>query len=176
MCIRDRSTGIPQIDQGQVVTMLYLKVSISDFLTLFAARTGADWFWAYRPSPVLFWGAVGSLTISTCVAAFWPDQTMDDIITIGLSHGDSTAVKLLPLWVWLYCIFWWFLQDAAKVATYKFLDHYDIFSYRTEALTSGPDPHPQRRRSRGMSIGGNIDEPLIKSQTRLRSNSWKSNH
>ena len=171
-----KGLGIPQIHQGQVVTMLYLKVSISDFLTLFAARTGADWFWAYRPSPVLFWGAIGSLTISTCVAAFWPDQTMDDIQTIGLSHGSSTAVKLLPLWVWLYCIFWWFLQDAAKVATYKFLDHYDIFSYRTEALTSGPDPHPQRRRSRGMSIGGNIDEPLIKSQTRLRSNSWKSNH
>ena len=171
-----KGLGIPQIEQGQVVTMLYLKVSISDFLTLFAARTGGDWFWSWRPSPVLFWGAILSLTISTCVAAFWPDQTMDDIQTIGLSHGSSTAVKLLPLWVWLYCIFWWFLQDAAKVATYKFLDHYDIFSYRTEALSNGPDPNPQRRRSRGMSIGGNIDEPLIKSQTRLRSNSWKSNH
>jgi H+-transporting ATPase len=172
-----KGLGISQIEQGQVVTMLYLKVSISDFLTLFSARTGADWFWAYRPSPVLFFGAIGSLAISTCVAAFWPDQTMDQIKTIGLAHGSSTAVKLLPLWVWLYCIFWWFLQDAAKVATYKFLDHFDIFSYRTESLTNGPDPTRQRRRSRGLSISiGGAEEPLIKSQTRLRSNSWKSAH
>ena len=45
--------GIGGVSYGQVTTAIYLKVSVSDFLTLFSARTGSDFFWTTAPSPVL---------------------------------------------------------------------------------------------------------------------------
>eukprot|EP00331_Platyophrya_macrostoma_P023062 CAMPEP_0176444760 /NCGR_PEP_ID=MMETSP0127-20121128/23267_1 /TAXON_ID=938130 /ORGANISM="Platyophrya macrostoma, Strain WH" /LENGTH=888 /DNA_ID=CAMNT_0017830355 /DNA_START=114 /DNA_END=2780 /DNA_ORIENTATION=+ len=140
-----KGLGITAVDQGQVVTMLYLKISISDFLTLFSSRTQQDWFWAYAPSKVLLIGAIGSLTISTLVATFWPDGTTDSIRVIGLGHGTGNT-HYLPIWVWLYCLFWWFLQDVAKVLTFKVLDHFDLFQYRTIALGEWK---PQARKSEG---------------------------
>jgi H+-transporting ATPase len=41
--------GLPVPAYGQIVTMIYLKVSLSDFLTLFAARTSPGGFWSHRP-------------------------------------------------------------------------------------------------------------------------------
>jgi len=43
--------GIGQLTYGQITTAIYLKISISDFLTLFSARTGGDWFWHTMPAP-----------------------------------------------------------------------------------------------------------------------------
>lgn len=75
--------------------------------------------------------ATVSLIISTFLAAFWPESVVDHLpvgsshqicarfamlgadITcmghqvVGLAHGDYT---LMPLWVWIYCIIWWFIQ------------------------------------------------------------------
>ena len=31
----------------------------------------------------------------------------------GLAHGEY---RLMPLWIWIYCIFFWFVQDAFKVS------------------------------------------------------------
>jgi H+-transporting ATPase len=147
-----KGLGISPVDQGQIVTMLYLKISISDFLTLFSARTQQDWFWSYAPSKVLLIGAVGSLTISTMVATFWPDGTTDQIRVVGLGHGTGNT-HLLPIWVWLYCLFWWFLQDVAKVLTFRLLDHFDLFQYRTIALGEWK---PQAKNS-----GEGVQQPLL---------------
>jgi H+-transporting ATPase len=125
--------GISQVKPGQVVSMLYLKVSISDFLTLFSARTQGNFFWSYVPSKILMGGALLSLAISSIVACFWPDSSPDGIDTLGLAHGDGNT-HLLPIWVWLYCLFWWVVQDCFKVVAYKVLDRLDIFHYRTMAL------------------------------------------
>ena len=40
-----QTIGIGGLSYGQVTTTIYLKVSISDFLTLFSCRGGSDWFW-----------------------------------------------------------------------------------------------------------------------------------
>ncbi|CUE96343.1 P-type H+-ATPase, putative [Bodo saltans] len=125
--------GITKVRPGQIVSMIYLKVSISDFLTLFSARTQDKFFWSNMPSAVLLCGALISLAISTIVAIFWPDTSPDDINTMGLVRGDGNT-NLLPIWVWLYCIFWWFVQDVIKVLAYKLLERFDIFHYRTIAL------------------------------------------
>jgi hypothetical protein len=104
--------GLPQIPYPEVITMMYLKVSISDFLTLFSARTHNGFFWSDRPSPFLAGAAVLSLGISTLVACLWADGEIDGIRTRGLTRGDY---KLWPLWVWIYCIIWWFIQVRAGV-------------------------------------------------------------
>ena len=33
----------------------------------------------------------------------------------------------MALWIWIYCIVWWFIQDAAKVFVTKFMYKYNIF-------------------------------------------------
>jgi len=125
--------GLPYIHYDQIVTMLYLKVSISDFLTLFSSRTGEKPFWGIRPSMVLFVGAIFSLSLSTIVASFWPESWPDGIKVTGLARGEQLDQKLLPLFVWFYCIVWWWIQDIFKVGTYKLMEHFDLFSFRTLA-------------------------------------------
>jgi len=123
--------GLPYVDYSQVVTMLYLKVSISDFLTLFAARTGEKPFWGIGPGKVLWIGAIFSLSLSTLVASFWPASSPDGIYTRGLALGDNLDNHLMPFFVWAWCILWWWIQDFFKVWTYKFMIYTDLFNYRT---------------------------------------------
>jgi H+-transporting ATPase len=146
--------GLPPLCYGKVISMLYLKISISDFLTLFCARTQERWFFAYRPGTVLTVGAVLSLATSTVVACFFPDGHPDDIPVRGLARGTEKRDHLLPLWVWLYCLFWWIVQDVAKVLTYKFMTRFNIFQFRTQH-----EPAADAPKLKGGDAG--IQEPLI---------------
>lgn len=60
-------------------------MSISDFLTLFSARTHNGFFWSDRPSPFLAGAAMVSLGISTLVACLWGDGVIDGVHTRGLT-------------------------------------------------------------------------------------------
>merc|ERR1712072_1669744 len=115
--------GIGGLKYGQLATMMYLKVSISDFLTLFSARTHDGYFWSSTPSPILIGAACFALALSTLLACVWPRTYTDHQWVEGLGSG----VGALPVYVWLYCIFWWVLQDVSKVALYKYLHAYNIF-------------------------------------------------
>ena len=108
---------------GQITTTIYLKVSISDFLTLFSARTGADWFWSSSPAPILLAAGCFALTASTILACYWPSAYPDEVYTVGLSYRRP---YILPFLVWIYCLVWWLVQDAAKVGAYHFLREYGI--------------------------------------------------
>ena len=104
--------GIPPLEYGKIVTSIYLKVSLSNFLTLFSARTQDDFFWAHRPGDVLLFAASFSLAISTILACWWPEGTLDRIAVMGLARGDY---KLMPVWIWLYSVFCWVIQDSMKI-------------------------------------------------------------
>ncbi|KAM3576605.1 hypothetical protein VYU27_001592 [Nannochloropsis oceanica] len=118
------SCGLAGLTYGQVTSMVYLKVSISDFLTLFSARSGDDFFWTNKPSKILLVAATIACSLSTLMANIWPESLPDGIPTIGLARLPP---HLLSLYVWLYCFLCWFIQDAAKVATYKVLRTYNVF-------------------------------------------------
>ena len=123
--------GLPPIEYGKIVSMIYLNVSVLDFLTLFASRVTGNFFWTQRPANIILIGATFSLSLSTLLATIWPDGHTSGIHVTGLAIG-GTYTKW-PLWVWIYCLIWLFIQDLAKVATYKILSKYDIFRYRTLA-------------------------------------------
>eukprot|EP00122_Pirum_gemmata_P000938 Pgem_evm1s841 len=125
-----RKIGLPALPYGKIITMMYLKISVSDFLTLFSART-VSFFFTQRPALVLFLAACFSLMISTVVACTWPEDNKDEVPILGLARG---GYEILALWVWLYCIVWWFIQDTCKVITYKLLFYFDVFGARTGAL------------------------------------------
>ena len=117
-------SGLGGVNYGQVTTSIYLKVSVSDFLTLFSARTGNDFFWSTAPSPILLGASSIALGMSTILAAAWPPQEVDGIETYGLGLAKP---YLLTLYIWIYCIVWWWIQDVCKVLTFRVMIKYNVF-------------------------------------------------
>jgi len=116
--------GLGGLSFGQITTAMYLKVSISDFLTLFSARTHDGFFWSSMPSYILISAATFALSFSTLLACVWPRSYPDGIYAMGL--GDRQP-KALVVYVWLYCLVWWLVQDAAKVALYWYMGRNNLF-------------------------------------------------
>ena len=127
MCLNSWDSGaFGGLSYGQITATIYLKVSISDFLTLFSARTNENWFWTTAPAPILMGAGCLALTTSTIIACTWPPSYPDGVYTEGLGRRSP---KAMALYVWLYCIGWWFVQDAAKVCTFYYLKKYNLFGY-----------------------------------------------
>jgi hypothetical protein len=74
----------------QLITIMYLKVSISDFLTLFSSRTVGP-FWESRPGNFLLAGAGTALSISTILASAWPAGNID---RMDVSSAPASCVQL----------------------------------------------------------------------------------
>lgn len=129
--------GLPFMPYGNIVTAMYLKVSISDFLTLFSARTDG-FFFTSRPGALLFFAGCGALTISTVVANVWPSGTTDGVEVEGLARG---SYKLWSIWVWVYCLIWWGIQDSCKVLTYYLVYKFDIFHARSGKYVNMREAH-----------------------------------
>ena len=83
--------GLPPVEYGQIITLIYLKVSLSDFLTLFSCRTQEGFFWTVKPGKPLMAAVFVSLTISTFLASYWPKGTLDGLPVMGLALGGYTV-------------------------------------------------------------------------------------
>jgi len=118
---------------GQVTTMIYLKVSISDFLTLFCARTGEKFFWTRTPSPILLFAAFVALMSSSLIGSLLPHGHLDGQAIEGLG--------VLSVYVWIYCVIWFVLQDICKVLCYMLLRKFHIFGYGTAFVFAGQEQH-----------------------------------
>ncbi len=101
--------GIPSQTFGQLMCMMYLKISLSDYLSLFNART-RSWFWTRKPSMVVIVAAIMATAAATFLSLFWPFGSQMEGINFRLAA-----------YVWIYCVFWGVLQDVAKVVTYAAL-------------------------------------------------------
>jgi H+-transporting ATPase len=141
------------MNYGQITTIIYMKVSVSDFLTLFSSRGGEGWFWEIKPAPILIGAAFIALGLSTTLALAWPKGSLDNVPIEGLALGNHA---MMALYTWIYAILCWFLQDALKVGTYKLLRSYsllgidDDFHMTDENLGDfipSDQDHPVSRRS-----------------------------
>jgi H+-transporting ATPase len=119
-----RQLGLGGISYGKITSSVYLKVSVSDFLTLFSARAGGDWFFMVKPAPILMCGAMVALTCSTCFAMFWPKSYPDGIQTEGLIESPP---YMLEVFVWTWSLSWWLVEDAAKVFCRWIVHKFNIF-------------------------------------------------
>lgn len=132
--------GLPSMEYGQIITLMYLKVSLSDFLTLFCARC-QTWFWTQRPGKLLMCAFVIAIGASTGLAIGWPFGEK------GVGCNWHTAI-----FCWIYCLVWFIIQDAGKVLMYKFLYKYNILgiSNATSVLEGydhnhfGDSQHPKK--------------------------------
>jgi len=128
--------GMPELRYEQIMCTLYLKVSLSDFLTVFSART-RGFFFSRRPGALLVAAFVCATTASTLFAHFWPFGEME-----GIPGSVCGAV-------WIYCIMWWFVQDLGKVFLYTFLYHVG-FATETKELDDRQRKRQMQRRARSM--------------------------
>lgn len=151
--------GLPVPDYGQITMLIYLKVSLSDFLTLFSARSNPGPFFAHRPGNLLVGAAGVALGLSTLLACLWPQGQVDEIAVEGLTRGEYT---LWPLWIWIYCFVFWLVQDALKVGAYWILLKFDIFQARTAALVNVRDATAPKDVPLGRHATGMVEKKLLR--------------
>jgi len=117
-----RQCGLDELSYPEIVTMMYLKISLSDYLTLFNART-KGYCWASRPSNVLMGAALFATVCSTLLSAVWPDTEDMKGITGGVI-----------LFVWIYTFLWSFVQDFGKIVCYFLMEKFGLIK-TTEVIT-----------------------------------------
>jgi len=116
--------GIGGLRYGQIVNSMFLKVAISDILTLFSARTSRKFFFQSIPHPVLFICALIALSISTTLALFWPVMDIDNVRVEGLFYDHSPIAG----YIWAYCFIVFVIQDLVKVIIWKLVIRFNLFN------------------------------------------------
>ena len=89
----------------EIRTIIYLKISVSDFLTLFSART-RTWFWERPVGKLLGTAAIIATSTSTIFSLFWYDFVkVNDAPMASLYHSSGAVIA-----TWLYCVLWFLTQ------------------------------------------------------------------
>jgi len=125
-----QKSGIGGLYYGQIVNCIFLKVAVSDILTLFSARTGHQFFFQRKPHPVLFCCAVLALCLSTTLSLSWPHSTLDKVPVWGLGYEHQK----IALWIWIYCFIVFFIQDAVKVLIWRILIYFNVFNVNNKVV------------------------------------------
>jgi H+-transporting ATPase len=126
--------GMDGLKYGQVITSIYLKVSVSDFLTLFSARTREHFFFQVKPGPMLLAGGIIALSISSVLSIVWPEGEQDHIAVLGLQSNMG-----LFGFVWIFCLIFWFIQDTLKVIFYRLMYKYNFNGIATSGVVVLPE-------------------------------------
>jgi H+-transporting ATPase len=99
------------LSSGVIQSLIFLKLAVAGHLTIFLTRTRGP-FWSIKPSPILFWSAVGTKALATLAAVY------------GLfmpAIGWQWALV-----VWVYALVWFVINDRVKLAAYTIFDHKPI--------------------------------------------------
>ena len=65
------------------------------------------WSRVYKQDHLVTFGSIRDLRYDYYRFSFWPEGQLDGLPVKGLALGDYT---LMPLWIWIYCLIWWFIQ------------------------------------------------------------------
>lgn len=122
-----QQVGIGALDYGHITCVIFMKVAVSDILSLFSSRTAHQFFFQRKPHKILVICTSIALLTSTTLALTWPCGGLDNVPVCGLAYGPG---KIMALWVWLYCIVVFFIQDGCKVAVWKVIMHFNLFNIK----------------------------------------------
>jgi len=113
--------GIKSFSYGQVMTVMFFKVSITNFLTVFSART-ESWFWTRKPGRALTICVGIAFIVTTLLSLFWILNVKDTTKIPPMESIDPATVAF----IWVLNLIIFFIQDIAKVLLYKtFIWYYD---------------------------------------------------
>ena len=119
-----------ELDRAVIQTLMYLKLSVAGHLTIFLTRTRGP-FWSIRPARIL-WGAVlGTQIAATLIAVF------------------GVLMEPLPwkwaLFVWVYALAWFLVNDRVKLLAYWILDHTKAVAKPEVKPEAKADPKPDAK-------------------------------
>ena len=89
-------------------SIIYLKLAVAGHLTLFVARTRRPFFTRPFPAPVLLGAILGTQALAALI--------------VGLGLFVTKIPWTYVGYVWAYCLFWIFIEDAAKLEIYRHLE------------------------------------------------------
>lgn len=133
--------GIGGLEYGQIVMTMFLKVAVSDILTLYSARTAQLFFFQRKPHWVLTMACAIGLSISTAISLGWDCTTLDEVHVCGLGRVPGQKIAL---WVWIYSIVVFVIQDAVKVIAWRIVIRYNwcnvnnIVAVQKHSVARGP--------------------------------------
>jgi H+-transporting ATPase len=122
--------GIGGLKYGQIVNVIFLKVAVTDILTLFSSRTAHQFFFQRKPHPILLGCTLIALCISTTLALTWPEGKLDKVPVEGLGYHESR--QKIALWVWIYCLIVFVIQDCVKVGVWRLIMHFNLWNINNE--------------------------------------------
>ncbi|MDE2583404.1 MAG: plasma-membrane proton-efflux P-type ATPase [Rhodospirillales bacterium] len=94
--------------QGQIQSLIFLKLSVAGHLTLFVARTRQRVFQPPYPARVLLLAILGTQAIAALIVGL-------GLFVAAVPWADVGAV-------WIYCLVWMLIEDEAKMLVYRFLE------------------------------------------------------
>lgn len=95
------------VSEDIIRSLIFLKLIIAGHSTLYVTRA-EGWFWERPwPSPLLFGATFGTEIVGTLIAVYG-----FMVSPIGWEPA---------LWIWLYALVWFFINDAVKIFTYRIL-------------------------------------------------------
>jgi H+-transporting ATPase len=106
----DATFGLDTLRYDSIKTLIYLKIALSDYLSLFNSRC-QGWFFSRMPSWHVVVAALFSTVCSSLLSHWWP---LGSEMT-GIGAG-------VIAFVWLYTIVWGLIQDCFKVLTYYLIN------------------------------------------------------
>merc|ERR1712146_641803 len=74
-------------------------------------------------------------------------------------YSLAGTAKWNALWVWLYCVYWWLVQDAAKILAFRALITFDWFNYRSMTVVDGQ--HDPAHAARRAVATDDVEVPMI---------------
>jgi len=125
--------GIGNVDYSHITCIMFLKVAVSDILSLFSSRTAHQFFFQRKPHKILVICTSIALMTSTTLALTWPCGTLDKVPVCGLARAPATYIAL---WVWLYCIVVFLIQDCFKVMVWKVILSFNLFNIKNVNYTA----------------------------------------
>jgi len=123
-----QAIGIGGLNYGQIVNSIFLKVAVSDILTLFSARTAHQFFFQRKPHKVLLGCALIALCLSTTLSLSWPNSLLDNVQVCGLGYNGQK----IALWIWIYCFIIFLIQDLVKVCVWRLIIHFNLFNVNNQ--------------------------------------------
>jgi len=140
-----KQIGIGGIVYGHIITIMFLKVAISDILSLFLCRTAQKFFFQKTPHPILFSCVIVGCTLSTIISVWVPcthgEATFNSVtgkwnVTVEPSNLENVPIcglaydngSLLALYTWLYCLLCFVVQDILKVLTFQALIYFNAWN------------------------------------------------
>lgn len=108
--------NIPILTYGEVLNAVFLKVSVSNYLTIFSVRCRGFFLFNFPGKSVFIMGFV-SLLVTTLVSKYWflNLQPKNSVVIANLA---SLPWKLVFL-IWFFDVVVFVLQDIIKISIYK---------------------------------------------------------